>query len=611
MIEQFHFLRPAWLLALLPLAWLIWHGLQRRHRSRSWQAVVDAELLPHLLNRRENLKTSSLSVLLSVCAVLTILALAGPVWERLPQPAFNQQSALVIALDLSRSMDAGDVKPSRLARARHKVADILSLRKEGQTALVSYASEAFVVTPLTEDSATISTLLPSLSTDIMPSQGSRADKALSQAFSLFDNAGFDRGDVLIVSDGFSQLEIDNMEQMLNRKKLFRISVLAVGTEDGGPIPLANGGFLKDDDGSIVIPRLNASSMRELAVASGGNFQLLTASDSDVQALRGTFQSRLFETDARASDMNADIWREQGPWLLLIVMPLIALMFRRGLIMGLLVFLLPLSPEARALEWKDLWQNDDQQGLQTFEQGDHRAAAELFDNPDWKAAALYRAEDYERALQYWQNIDSDNGHYNRGNALANLGKLQEAISAYDQALQKNPGHEDAAYNKKQLEELLRQQQQDSQQQNSQSGQQQSEQDQSAQQQDEQGQQDQSGEQQEGQGQQDQTPQQQGANRENQSEEQQSEAARQQKQDGNENESDSGETDQAEKNETEESQQPAMQSQSESGEGLEEKMSEQSAEQWLRKIPDDPGGLLRRKFLYQYRQREDVSRSDQPW
>lgn len=595
MIEQFHFLRPAWLLALVPLAWLIWHGLHHGHRSRIWQSVVDAQLLPHLLKGRETFQSNSLPVLLSVCGVLSILALAGPVWERLPQPVFNQQSALVIALDLSRSMDAGDVKPSRLVRARHKVADILTLRKEGQTALLSYAAESFVVTPLTEDSATISALLPSLSTEIMPSQGSRADKALSQAFTLFDNAGFARGDVLIVSDGFSQLEVDSMEQILKNRNRFRVSVLAVGTEDGGPIPLENGGFLKDDNGSIVISRLQAQPMRDIVDNSGGNFQVLVASDSDVRELYNTFRSRPFADDAQASDLSADLWREQGPWLLLLVLPLIALMFRRGLIMGLLVFLLPISPDALALEWKDLWQNDDQQGRRAFEQGDHRSAAELFDNPDWKAAALYRAEDYERALEYWKNNDSGIGHYNRGNALANLGKLQEAISAYEQALHKNPGHEDAAYNKKQLEELLRQQQQDSQQeQNSQSGEQQSEQDDSGQQQGEQGQQDQSAQQQ-NEHSEDSPP-----------DGQQAESAEQQQ---SEDETDSSQPDQAENNESEESQQQAGQIENE--QDLDQQMSEQSAEQWLRKIPDDPGGLLRRKFLYQYRQRDDVSQSQQPW
>jgi Ca-activated chloride channel family protein len=595
LIEQFHFLRPAWLLALVPLAWLIWHGLHHGHRSRIWQSVVDAQLLPHLLKGRETFQSNSLPVLLSVCGVLSILALAGPVWERLPQPVFNQQSALVIALDLSRSMDAGDVKPGRLVRARHKVADILTLRKEGQTALLSYAAESFVVTPLTEDSATISALLPSLSTEIMPSQGSRADKALSQAFTLFDNAGFARGDVLIVSDGFSQLEVDSMEQILKNRNRFRVSVLAVGTEDGGPIPLENGGFLKDDNGSIVISRLQAQPMRDIVDNSGGNFQVLVASDSDVRELYNTFRSRPFADDAQASDLSADLWREQGPWLLLLVLPLIALMFRRGLIMGLLVFLLPISPDALALEWKDLWQNDDQQGRRAFEQGDHRSAAELFDNPDWKAAALYRAEDYERALEYWKNNDSGIGHYNRGNALANLGKLQEAISAYEQALHKNPGHEDAAYNKKQLEELLRQQQQDSQQeQNSQSGEQQSEQDDSGQQQGEQGQQDQSAQQQ-NEHSEDSPP-----------DGQQAESAEQQQ---SEDETDSSQPDQAENNESEESQQQAGQIENE--QDLDQQMSEQSAEQWLRKIPDDPGGLLRRKFLYQYRQRDDVSQSQQPW
>lgn len=600
MIEHFHFLRPAWLLALLPLAWLIWHGLHRRHGSRSWQTVVDAQLLPHLLKGRETFKSNSLAALLSICGLLTVIALAGPVWERLPQPIFNQQSALVIALDLSRSMDVGDIKPSRLARARHKVADILSLRKEGQTALVSYASEAFIVTPLTEDSSTISALLPSLSTGIMPSQGSRADKALSQAFTLFENGGAAQGDILIVSDGFSQLETDNMKQILKEKSRFRVSVLAVGTEDGGPIPLADSGFLKDQGGAIVIPRLQTQNMREVVDSSGGNFQLLVASDADVEALHDTFQSLSLANDAQVSDISADLWREQGPWLLLLVMPLVALMFRRGLIMGLLVFLLPLSPEAEALEWNDLWQNNDQQGSRAFEQGDHQSAAELFENPDWKAAALYRAEDYEQALEYWQNNDSDNGYYNRGNALANLGKLQEAISAYDQALQKNPDHEDAAYNKKQLEELLEQKEQDSQQsQQNQSDQQDGEQNQQGQSGQQNNEQDQSGQQQSEQNQSQQS-------QENQSAQQQAE---QQKQQESEDEADSTQADQSENNESEESQQSAMQSEKE--QNLDQQMSEQAAEQWLRKIPDDPGGLLRRKFLYQYRQRDDVSQSPQPW
>ena len=216
MIDQFHFLRPLWLLALILLVIFLWHRFNHRVSSRSWQKVVDAALLPHLLSGKGEGRQSTLWAVLGMVAGLAIIALAGPVWEKLPQPIFRQQSGLVIALDLSRSMDSGDIKPSRLTRGRHKVADILKLRNEGQSALIAYAADAFVVTPLTEDTATINALLPSLSTEIMPSQGSQADKALSQALDLFINAGVTGGDILLVSDGFNDTEVNAMQAMLQK-----------------------------------------------------------------------------------------------------------------------------------------------------------------------------------------------------------------------------------------------------------------------------------------------------------------------------------------------------------------------------------------------------------
>ncbi len=589
MIEQFHFLRPAWLLALIPLLLLLWQSLRQRHSSRSWQSVVDAELLPHLLSGKESIKGNRLWILSAICGFFGIVALAGPVWEKLPQPIFNQQSALVIALDLSRSMDVGDVKPSRLIRARHKIADILSRRKEGQTALVNYAADAFVVTPLTEDTHTISALLPSLGTDIMPAQGSRADKALIQALELFNNAGVAQGDVLLVSDGFSQRETEAMRQLLETNSSLRLSVLGVGTQEGGPIPLASGSFFKDKQGSIVIPRLNEKEMRGIVDIGGGSFQIIDTTDADIDALLDAMRDSAFEGSTRASDLKADIWREQGPWLILMVIPLVVLVFRRGVIFLLPFLLLPLAPETKAIGWDELWQNANQRGNQAFQQGEHQSAAELFDKPEWKASSLYRAEDYEQALQYWEAGDSADAHYNRGNALAKLGRLEESISAYDQALQKNKSHEDAAFNKKQVEEQLKQQQQ----------QQQSEQDQKDQGQEDQGQEDQ-GQQNDSQ----QSSGDEGQSRQNQSVEPQS-----QQQAAKPEEADKGDLDQAEKAQSEESE-PA-QSPGETQQSLDKQMSEQATEQWLRKIPDDPGGLLRRKFLFQYRQRSDNSKAQEAW
>ena len=160
MIEQFHFLRPWWLLALVPHVAITWLLIRGRYDSGNWRTVIDPRLLPHVLSDSKRKTHASIRGVLATVAGLAIIALAGPTWEKRQQPVFDQQTSLVVALDLSRSMDVADIKPTRLTRARHKIADILNQREEGQTALVVYAADAFAVTPLTHDADTILALLP-------------------------------------------------------------------------------------------------------------------------------------------------------------------------------------------------------------------------------------------------------------------------------------------------------------------------------------------------------------------------------------------------------------------------------------------------------------------
>jgi len=586
MIEQFTLLRPLWLLALLPLAGLVWQLFKGNPNSRSWQSVVDPELLPHLLAGKFQARQSRTVALAAVIGFAAIIALAGPVWEKLPQPVYRQQAALVIALDLSRSMDATDVKPSRLTRARHKIADILSRRSEGQTALVVYAADAFLVTPLTEDVGTIKALLPSLSTDLMPTQGSRVDRALQQALRLFDNGGVKRGDILIVSDGLSANEIVEVEKILHNLSGYRISILGVGSETGGPIPLASGGFLKDAGGSIVIPRMPVDAMARLAVRGAGEFATITTDDRDILSILDHMQRNRFETEAIASDRTADIWREQGPWLLLFILPLVALAFRRGVLFMLPLLMIPFSPGADAFGWEELWQNQNQRGRLQFEQGAHEQAAELFKNPGWKASSHYRAGDYDEALQYWAEQADESAYYNQGNALAKLGRMDEAVKAYEKALEINPQHQDAGYNKKLLEDLIEQQQQ--QQKDQQGSEQQQSQDSSQNQQA-----DGEGDQQRS----DENNNQQNSQARQDSDPQTAETSQQQSTQPQPSQADQRENQQA--------------SEDEQLAEMEQQMSEQAADQWLRKIPDDPGGLLRRKFIYQYQKRAGNSVEANQW
>ncbi len=568
MIEQFHLLRPWWLLLLIPLAGSMWLLLNKRNDSGSWRAVIDARLLPFVLSSGgQNLRGWGRWIFGCV-ALLAIIALAGPTWEKLPQPVYHKETALVIALDLSRSMDAADLKPSRLTRARHKIADILNLRQEGQTALVVYAADAFAVTPLTSDVDTILALLPDLDTGLMPAQGTRADRAVKLAMELFTNSSIARGDVLLVSDGLSDLEIQRVETLLGEKPGHRLSVLAVGTREGGPVPLKSGGFLKDGDGAIVITRMLEENLRRIAQSGGGVYAAISADDIDINTLAYMMDSSIDDREARLSDRSTDIWRELGPWLLLFALPLAALGFRRGLIWIVPFYLVVLPPDAQALDWQTLWRNNDQRASQLFERGEHAAAAELFDNPGWQASSKYRAGDYAAALEAWQQLDGEDATYNRANTLARLERYEDALATYQRLLAQNPAHLDARFNKEALEEWLKNQQQ-------QQGEQAKEQQQSE-----------AGEGQAGDSQQ--------ANEKEQ------------------NQADSGDPGQQQAPQPEQpGEQEQQMTEDEALAELDQKMTQQAAEQWLRKIPDDPGGLLRRKFIYQYRQRGGVDTEAQSW
>ena len=614
LLQQLHFVRPYWLLALIPAALLIWLYATTQSKSRNWASVIDPRLLPHLLKgtpaaaQTIKNKTPS-SILIFAIASCLIISLAGPAFEKRPQPVFKAQSALVIVLDLSRSMDAGDIKPSRLSRAHFKINDILKQRKEGQSALIVYAADAFTVSPLTDDAATIAAQIPALDTSIMPSQGSRLDIALDKAIELFTNAGHAKGDIFILSDSVSQADIIKAGEL--NAKGFASSVLAIGTKQGAPINAAGGGFVKDNTGSIVVPKLDSAAMRKLALAGGGKFTLLTADDRDINRLLSKIdidksaKNKDEQLDASGNKFKTDTWHEEGPWLLLLVIPFAAYAFRRGLVFALLIFILPMPQPVQALEWNELWKNKDQLGEAALQQGDSTKAAQLFNNPEWKAAAEYKAGNYEQAIEQLGNINTADAHYNRGNALAKAGQLDEAIKAYNRATELQADHQDAKHNRELVEKAKQQNEQQSS--DNKDGEPQDQDKQDSDQKDQQSQQ--------GDSQQSQNQEQQESAEDSQqasdTQKNQQDADKNGQQDKTPEESDT-EREQAEKQAAEQQakdeQEKAESASTETAEELD--LDQQQTQQWLKKIPDDPGGLLRRKFQYQYG-REKHQNEKQPW
>jgi Ca-activated chloride channel family protein len=459
---DFHFLRPMWFLALIPFLVILWMLARRKLGGGNWASVCDPELLPHILMHTPSQGRRWPVIVLSLAGMLCILALAGPTWQRLPQPVYRDQSALIIALDLSRSMDATDISPSRLTRAKYKVEDILKQRHTGQTALLVYAGEAFTVSPLTDDTATIINQLSALTTDLMPTQGSRADRALHKAMTLLEQAGLDRGDILLISDNVRYAATIEAVEAL-RDKGYRLSVMGIGTTEGAPIPLKGGGFLKDAQGNIVIPKLDSDRLKDLAHAGGGLYLAMRVDDQDIKSLRAMLDSHPLTDRARRTNLKADVWREQGPWLLLLVLPMAALAFRRGYLVVVVAILLVFSRQqpVYAVDWSSFWSRPDQQASRALEHGDAKKAAELFTNPAWKGTAHYRAGNYEQALKSLKDLHDVESWYNKGNTLARLGRYPQAIQDYSEALKLNPTHEDARYNLKLIQKALEQQQQQAQ------------------------------------------------------------------------------------------------------------------------------------------------------
>lgn len=605
-MSEFHFLRPYSLLAFLPLMLLLWLLWQQKYNSRSWRAVCDPRLLNYLLVDTAGRQKKWPLVLTGLMASLLIIALAGPVWQRLEQPVFREQSALVIVLDLSRSMDATDIKPSRLARARHKIRDILHKRKEGQTALLVYAADTYTVSPLTDDSNTMIALVKTLSTDLMPAQGSAPGKAIEQAIKLLKQAGAVHGHILLVTDGVKSSQQAKLAKHATANG-HQLSVLGVGTAQGAPISIAGGGLLKDSSGAIVVPKLDGRILQQLASQGGGRYHRLTADERDLDHLVSGMTAQGLNAQGKETGLHTDHWREQGPWLLLFVLPFAALAFRRGYLALLLMICLPGLPRpVYAMDWDSLWQRPDQRAarqLQQNTQPDKIPPAEVFSDPQWQATAHYRAGQYQQAIDALQGIDHAEALYNKGNALAKLGKLPEALQAYDEALKKAPAHTDAQYNREQVEKKLKQQestdpsQQDGKQDPSDSDQQQKQDSQQEQSKtDQQQKQDQDQDQNPASDETDKNEQQDQSAKKDHSEEQESQDIKQSKEDKQDKKEQQAQETQQQQSKDEQQKQAESQAREEKTEQM------QATEQWLRRIPDDPGGLLRRKFYYEYQRKK---------
>ena len=605
--DTFHFLRPWWFLGLLPVVAVIGFYTWRKRNAGNWETIINPELLPFLLQGsggKHALSGPWLVAFMISAWIFCCLGLAGPAWQQLPQPVHKQDSALVVVLDLSPSMLAEDISPNRLVRARYKLIDILTRKTEGVVGLIVYGGDSHTVSPLTEDSNTIMSMVPVLEPNLMPETGSNVEEGLASAIDLAVSGGYQQADILLITDGIDKSALSNIAPIISGEGNYRLSILGVGTTDGAPIPSFAGGFIKKA-GNVIVAKLNVGTLRKIAANNGGSYQTLSADDRDIDNLLAGMDS-LLTNSTRETDRSFDLWDDQGYWLVLLLLPVLLLSFRKGSVVVILIApLLFIAQPVEALEWQDLWQTPDQQASEAMKAEDFEAAKDLFEDSRWRGSAAFKAGDFDQAIADFSQDDSAIGDYNHGNALAKAGDLEGAIEAYNNALSKEPKMEDARFNLDLVEQLKDQQDQDQQNQEQQDQDQQNQQQDQDQQSQEQQDQDQQSEEQQDQDQQSQEQQ----DQDQQSQEQKDQDQEQQNQDQqNESNEDPAQPEQDKPEDKNEAATEEEQKEEVSVEELsdEEKQEQEAIERILRRIPDDPGGLLRAKFRHQARQRSQNRR-----
>ena len=438
--QDFHFLRPYWLLALVIPVLLFGMIMGKTYVQSAWSKVCDKNLLDFLLVKGSGQKGNYLKYSMPLSALFLVIALAGPTWMKKDNPALSMDNPVMILLNMSGEMWNKDVSPNRISRAKYVVKDLTSTLKNTESGLIVYSREPFVITPLTEDGAIIDNLLPALEMNIMPQDGDRLDRAVDLAVERMKNVGFSNGNIIVLTSNIGERFDKVLESAAKAShEGFDVNIINMNSVENDKLKMVankgNGVYLKYNQSlSSLIDKINDITMKEIK------------------------QSQNMQT----------VWTDSGWYFLWFPLILLLGYFRRGLILLFILGMFEAYSNTASANW---FLNNNQQGLKNFEKQNYDVAADKFTDQRWKGAALYKKGDYAAAYESFSKKDDAVALYNQGNALAKMGKIDEAIKKYEEALQKKQKFPDAKFN---LEYLKKQKQQQQKQQSQQKDKKQNEQ-----------------------------------------------------------------------------------------------------------------------------------------
>ena len=415
-VDAFHFIRPLWLL-LLPVVAAFWWMVRRARMHRQPPA---GGLAPHL-RAALTVGASSGGRLRPIDGVALTLALlvlgaSGPTWSRVPDPFAAQSAPVVVALEVTPTMEGDDVAPSRLERGKQKVRDLLELRAGARTALVAYAGSAHVVVPMTEDPDVMVPYLEGLSPEVMPKEGARADDALQLSAELLAQEEAPGG-VLFVADRLDPADVATLEAP-DAPALTVLAMLPEGTRDRGLDQLSN---------AAVVP--------------------VTPDDSDVRRIDRTLNAAYRQAMLENADQP---WQDRGHLLAWPAALLTLLWFRRGWTMrwaaiATLALILSAPQPARADGVADWFFTPEQQGRLAYQRKDYAHAAELFTDPLWRGYALYRDGQYEAAAEVLGRVETAEAAFIQGMADIKSRSYRDGVRAFEMALERDPDYPNAVEN----------------------------------------------------------------------------------------------------------------------------------------------------------------------
>lgn len=607
-LQDFHFLRPYWLVALILPFIFGYRWLKNDAVQSSWAEVCDEHLLDFLLIKGHNKQRKFPYLLLSAIIFLTVIALSGPTWVKKENPALSVDNPVMIMINMSTDMWAKDVSPSRIVRAEYVVTDMLKSFNSTESGLLVYSREPFVISPLTEDTSLIENLLSQLDEDVLPENGDRLDRAIDLAVERMQKSGYESGNLIVLTADVGERFDAALE-----------SAAKAGAD----------GF------DVNIIKISADKNDKLEmIADKGHGIYLDYTQNFLPLIDKI--NNIYAKELKQSENMQTVWEDMGYYLFWLPALLLLYYFRKGVLIASIVLLFGISSAEAG--W---FLNNNQEAVRAFEKQNYAEAAQKFDIDAWKAAALYKDGKYEEALTEFGKRSDNTALYNQGNALAKSGKIAEAIKKYEQVLQEDANFEDARFNLEYLKKMQQQQQNQSQQnkQDSKQDKQQEQQQSSAEQNQEQQQEKQEDKSQEQQNQQSQADQQQDQNAEQSKQPQEGEDKNKQKQDteqqdgeqqqnpdGNGNGSDDKDKDmkqQQNQNKAEDKQDENAQNEAEAEKqsmyGEEDEQAEQEAQalqtqagaksdeqkekikarlQKFRDVPEDKGGLLRALIRKEY-------------